>query len=74
MKLLKIDLKVHSDSTYVLWCVEKATRLMHGKFIHNKTPDTIIQALDDIWINGGGMGPGMPSRYFMSDNGREFCN
>jgi len=42
--------------------------------IPDKTPETIIQALKEVWINGGGIGPGMPARHFMSDNGREFCN
>jgi len=73
-KVVSIDLKVHNDSTYVLWCVDEATKLIRGRVIHDKTPEMIIKALKEIWINGGGIGPGMPARYFMSDNGREFCN
>ena len=45
---VSIDLKVHSDSKYVLWCVDKATKLIHGKVIHDKAPDRIIRVLHDI--------------------------
>ena len=47
-EVVSIDLKVHSESTYVLWCVDKTTKLIRGKVIHDKTPDTIIKALDEI--------------------------
>ena len=45
-----------------------------GKYIRNKKPATIIQAIVDSWIVGDGVGPGHPTRGFWSDNGGEFLN
>jgi len=69
-----MDLKVFGDGNYVLWMSDDATRLIRGEVIQNKDPDTIIAAMYKIWINGYGMGPGMPENYFLSDNGGEFVN
>jgi transposase InsO family protein len=69
-----IDLKCHSDGSYVLWIVDDATRLIAGHVIKNKQPETIISALDTAWITGHGKGPGLPEKYFLADNGREFVN
>ncbi len=69
-----IDLKCHSDGSYVLWLVDDATRLIAGHVIHSKQPKAIIAALDTAWITGHGKGPGLPEKYFLADNGREFVN
>ena len=73
-QVVSLDLKFHGDSTYVLWAVDEATKLIRGEVIHDKTPETMMKALDDIWITGRGLGPGMPERGFFSDNGTEFLN
>jgi len=54
--------------------VDDATRLIRGQVIQDKEPDTIIAAIKKIWINGYGLGPGLPSKAFYSDNGGEFVN
>jgi hypothetical protein len=71
---VSLDLKVHGDSTYVLWAVDEATRLIRGEVMHEKTPEAMMKALDNIWITGRGVGPGLPERYFLTDNGTEFLN
>jgi len=73
-QVVTMDLKVHGDGTYVLWLVDDATRLMRGQVIKDKTPETIIDALEKTWVNGHGIGPGLPEKYFFCDNGREFIN
>jgi transposase InsO family protein len=73
-QVVSLDLKFHGDSTYVLWAVDEATKLIRGEVIHDKTPETMMKALDDIWITGRGLGPGMPERGFFTDNGTEFLN
>ena len=68
-QVVTMDLKVCGDGTYILWMCDDATRLIRGQVIKNKEPDTIIDGMDKIWINGYGMGPGRPEKYFMTDNG-----
>jgi len=53
---------------------DDATRLIRGQVIHDKEPDMIIAAIQKIWINGYGLGPGLPSKAFYVDNGGEFVN
>ncbi len=71
-QVVTMDLKVHSTSEYVLWCVDDATRLIRGEVIKDKRPETILNALERAWIIGRGLGPGLPEKYFFSDNGGEF--
>ena len=73
-QVVSIDLKCHSDGTYVLWLVDDATRLIAGQVITKKQLETIIAALDTAWITGHGKGPSLPEKYFLADNGREFVN
>jgi len=73
-QVVTMDLKVHGDGTYVLWMCDDATRLIKGEVINNKEPETIIAAMDRLWLTGYGMGPGMPEKYFLTDNGGEFLN
>jgi len=73
-QVVTMDLKCFGDSTYILWMVDDATRLIRGQVIQNKDPETIIDAIEKIWINGYGMGPGLPEKAFYSDNGGEFIN
>ncbi len=63
-QVVSLDLKFHGDSTYILWAVDEATKLIRGEVIHDKTPETMMKALDDIWITGRGLGPGIPERGF----------
>jgi len=73
-QVVTMDLKVFGDGTYILWMVDDATRLIRGEVIYNKEPDTIIAAMNRMWINGYGIGPGIPEKYFHTDNGGEFLN
>jgi len=73
-QVVTMDLKCFGDGTYILWMVDDATRLIRGRVIQDKEPETIIDAIDKLWINGGGMGPGLPERAFFSDNGGEFVD
>ena len=73
-QVVTMDLKCHSDGNYILWLVDDATRMIRGQVIKDKTPDTIIDALEKAWINGRGIGPGLPEKYFFCDNGGEFIN
>ena len=75
-EVIGIDLKVlnKEKGEYILWMVDLFSKLIKGKFIKNKKPATIIQAIIDSWIVGDGAGPGHPSRGFWSDNGGEFLN
>ena len=72
-QVVSMDLKVHTDC-YILWMVDEATRFIKGQVLTNKRPETIISAMNKLWINGDGAGPGMPEKYFYTDNGREFVN
>jgi hypothetical protein len=67
-QVVTMDLKCHNDGKYILWLVDDATRLIRGQVINDKTPDTIIDALEKTWIIGRGMGPGLPEKYFFCDN------
>ena len=73
-QVVTLDLKVHSTSEYVLWCVDDATRFIRGEVIKDKRPETVLGALERAWIIGRGAGPGLPEKYFFSDNGGEFVN
>ena len=54
--------------------VDEATRFIKGQVLQNKRPETIVAAMNKMWINGDGAGPGIPEKHFYSDNGREFVN
>ena len=51
---VSLDLKVYSTSSYVLYAVDEFTRLTRAEHICNKRPETIMKALDKIWLTGGG--------------------
>ena len=71
-----IDLKVVSKDKglYIVWMVDLFNKLIKGKFVSNKKPSTIIEAIVSSWIMGDGCGPGHPRRGFWTDNGGEFLN
>ena len=75
-EVVGMDLKVLSKNKgeYILWIVDLFSKLIKGKFIKDKKPATIIEAIIGTWIIGDGIGPGHPSRGFWSDNGGEFLN
>ena len=58
----------------ILYIHDEFSKLIKGKVINDKKPDTIIKGIESKWIIGGGAGPGHPSRGFFSDNGGEFLN
>ena len=75
-QVVGLDLKVLSKSKgeYILWMVDLFSKMIKGKFITDKKPETIIEGIISMWIVGDGAGPGHPSRGFWSDNGGEFLN
>jgi len=73
-QVVTMDLKCMQDGRFILWLVDDATRLMRGCVMKDKTPESVIDALEKTWVNGHGIGPGLPEKYFMCDNGGEFVN
>ena len=75
-EIVGLDLKVlnKTKGEYILWMVDLFSKMIKGKFIRNKNPETIIEGIISSWIIGDGIGPGHPSRGFWSDNGGEFLN
>ena len=75
-EIVGLDLKVlnKAKGEYILWMVDLFSKMIKGKFIKNKLPETIIDGIISTWIIGGGIGPGAPKRGFWSDNGGEFLN
>jgi hypothetical protein len=75
-EIVGIDLKVvnKNKNEYILWMVDMFSKMIKGKYIMNKKPETIIDAITTTWIVGDGIGPGHPRRGFWSDNGGEFLN
>ena len=71
---LKILKKSGNKEVAILYLHDEFSKLTKGQVIHDKNPDTIIKAIENKWIIGGGFGPGHPSRGFFSDNGGEFLN
>ena len=71
---LKILKKSGTKEVAILYFHDEFTKLTKGQVINDKGKDTIIKAIETKWIYGGGMGPGHPSRGFVSDNGGEFLN
>ena len=59
-QVVTLDLKVHSATEYVLWCVDDATRFIRGEVVKDKKPETILDALERALIIGRGAGPGLP--------------
>ena len=75
-EVVGLDLKVLSKTKgeYILWIVDLFSKLIKGKFIKNKRPETIVQEIINTWVIGDGAGLGHPRRGFWSDNGGEFLN
>ena len=71
---LKIMKKAGKREVAILYMHDEFSKLIKGQVVDNKTPDTIIKAIEAKWIIGGGAGPGHPTRGFFSDNGGEFLN
>ena len=71
---LKILKKSGNKEIGILYLVDEFSKLIKGQVINDKQRDTIIQAIENKWIVGGGMGPGHPTRGFFCDNGGEFLN
>ena len=71
---LKILKKSGNKEVAILYFHDEFTKLNKGQVINDKGKDTIIKAIENKWIIGGGAGPGHPSRGFFSDNGGEFLN
>jgi hypothetical protein len=75
-EVVGLDLKVldKAKGEYILWIVDLFSKMIKGKFIQNKNPETIIEGIVSTWIIGDGIGPGHPTRGFWCDNGGEFLN
>ena len=75
-EIVGLDLKVISKTRgeYILWIVDLFSKLIKGKYIKNKRPETIIDGIVNTWVIGDGAGLGHPRRGFWSDNGGEFLN
>ena len=77
-EIVSMDLKILKKSGKkeigILYIHDEFSKLIKGQVINDKNRDTIIQALENKWIIGGGLGPGHPTRGFFSDNGGEFLN
>ena len=71
---LKILKKSGKKEIGILYIHDEFSKLIKGQVINDKNRDTIIQALENKWIIGGGLGPGHPTKGFFSDNGGEFLN
>ena len=60
---------------YILYIVDKFSKLMRGALIKDKEADTVITAIQTHWIIGkGGFGYGAPTLHIYSDNGTEFTS
>ena len=69
-----LDLKENKkNKQYILYCIDTFSRLTRGVIIKDKKPATIIKGIQDCWILGKGIGPGIPNK-FLFDNGGEFNN
>ena len=73
-EIVGLDLKIMPNGKNILWMVDLFTKVLKGKVINDKKPDTIVNAILEKWIVGEGLGPGHPSKYFYADNGGEFLN
>ena len=74
-EVVGLDLKVlDKTGQYILWMVDMFSKVIKGKFIKDKNPETIVGALIECWIVGDGLGPGHPTKGFYSDNGSQFLN
>ena len=71
-QIVAIDLKeMRDDNCYILYLVCEFSKFTRGQVIKNKTPEAVIQAIEENWIQKG---PGYPSIGFFSDRGTEFVN
>ena len=70
-----IDLKdwKASKGFYVFYAIDEFSKLILGKVIYDKNPETIIKAFEEMWVHGNGHGFGYP-RGILMDNGGEFIN
>ena len=69
-----LDLKDNKRTkSYILYCIDTFSRLTRGLIIKDKKPATIVKGIQDCWILGKGIGPGIPQQ-FLFDNGGEFNN
>ena len=60
---------------YILYMVDKFSKLMKGVLIKDKEADTVVMALYRNWIIGViGTGHGAPTHHIYSDNGTEFTS
>ena len=74
-ELVSWDLKDFKNkyNFYILYCLDEFSKLMLGKLMPDKKPQTVIQAFEDVWVYATGHGFGWP-RQILSDNGGEFIN
>ena len=63
-EVVSMDLKILKKSgkkeTDILYLHDEFSKLIRGQVINDKNPDTIIKAIENKWIIGGGIGPDHP--------------
>ena len=72
LKIIPQNDPIKSKFTAILYIMDEFTKIIKGKAIKDKEPKTIVKALHDSWMVGGGLGPGKPKVGFFTDNGGEF--
>ena len=58
---------------HILYMCDEFSRLTKGVIINDKRAETIVQAFNQEWVIGHGLGPGLPLKVH-ADNGKEFDN
>ena len=66
---LKIFKKAGRKEIGILYLHDEFSKLIKGQVINDKSKETIIKAIEEKWIIGGGTGLGHPSREYFADNG-----
>ena len=72
--IVSMDLKIMKKSgkkeVAILYLHDEFSKMIKGQVIdNNKNKDTLITAIGNKWIGGGGIGAGQPTRGFFTDKG-----
>ena len=74
-ELVSWDLKDFKNkyNFYILYCLDEFSKLIVGKIMRDKRPQSVIENFEEVWVYVAGHGFGWP-RQILSDNGGEFIN
>ena len=74
-ELVSWDLKDFKNkyNFYILYCLDEFSKLIVGKIMRDKRPQSVIESFEEVWVYAAGHGFGWP-RQILSDNGGEFIN